>query len=87
MLQELSRKVNQLTDLRIHSKVNAKGQRVEGINIMIAFDEDMKDFLAWFLKGGTITAITLAQRWTFHLNWSGWTKESDALICSEVSPF
>jgi hypothetical protein len=46
MLQELSRKVNQLTDLRIHSKVNAKGQRVEGINIMIAFDEDMKDFLA-----------------------------------------
>jgi hypothetical protein len=42
MLQELSRKVNQLTDL----KVNAKGQRVEGINIMIAFDEDMKDLLA-----------------------------------------
>jgi hypothetical protein len=42
LLEELSREVNQLTDLRKKYKVNVKGQRVEGIKIINAFDEDMR---------------------------------------------
>jgi hypothetical protein len=51
LLEELSREVNQLTDLRKKYKVNVKGQRVEGIKIINAFDEDMRDFLSSYFRG------------------------------------
>jgi hypothetical protein len=46
LLEEMSREVNQLTDLSKKYKVNVKGQRVEGIKIINAFDEDIRDFIS-----------------------------------------
>jgi hypothetical protein len=51
LLEEMSREVNQLTDLRKKYKVNVKGQRVEGIKIINAFDEDIRDFLSSYFRG------------------------------------
>ena len=50
LLEEFSREVVKLTDLKKKYKVNTKGQRIESIKIVSTFNEDIVEFLSSYFK-------------------------------------
>ena len=50
LLEEFSREVVKLTDLKKKYKVNTKGQRIESIKIVDTFNEDIVEFLSSYFK-------------------------------------